>query len=809
MPTKKYVSAQEDFANLFSADFDIDSYQADQDGIVPLDGIAMKNGADAEKAQRYANVMAHALMLYMEGRVRMGEAQYYDMFRRFEMAPASTTVKTKAEAEAEVVEEEDVPEVEEERKEEEIPYVSLDEFLLEFENLMQEKYASDLAEGKETKRDRKPFEGMEYGDLARLMLNRIHKYDRSLSDIWAEKITEDISVMETLKSITDEAVKQIDASIAKIRESFSAEPFWYKPGEVKSLATAKKTMDKVIAGRSVWWILNPMNWRRNWQERSYRRALNRALNGYRKNGLTEALQATILGEDERSVLHGTSEALEKSIVEQKALEQNPKPVEKAEVVKETVNSNEARVNFADPTIMATIKEEIDNAIDFSKVNSPLKTSAGMKGIWMNQIYGYIHSNMKTIWEQFENANDAAAKEKVLANGAKTLFMSVKSNLSMLQISTSVDSFDMAQKITDAILQKYSPVALDEKYAQYGKQYFIKNAVPEDLIDKSKKPGTTEFKYHFNIHNKFLTELRTELGLIEVPKEVDPEPEKEQVLFEAGELDGAVKDEKTENKDQKEPQKEEVKEEKKEEKKVSEPQNEEDEDDLEVDDEDEEPDYEEELDKELENLPPVPAINPASNCKENGELLMGNKRFMTELKKDILKILDGKLYESTDQKAVVEGLCNALVANANRINALYDQGEHEFGNRIDDRMEDLLSDVSDKLPKNTMPTSSRLVVAQQISDLMLNKATAIGFHKDELAEYSHNYAVNDNSVLHGVVSKLAPTEKIVQRIMEETRKQMADLEKESVCVHEANEPQSKEVSAKVNDNPVKVNDKVMN
>lgn len=805
MPTKKYVSAKEDFANLFSADFDIDSYQADQDGIVPLDGIAMKNGADAEKAQSYANAMAHALMLYMEGRVRMGEAQYYDMFRRFEI----TTDKT--EAEAGVVEEEDVPEVEEERKEEEIPYVSLDEFLLEFEDLMKEKYASDLAEGKETKRDRKPFEGMAYGDLARLMLNRIHKYDKSLSDIWAEKMAEDISVMETLKSITDEAVEQINTSIAKTKESFSAEPFLYTPGEVRSLATAKKTMDKVIAGRSVWWILNPLNWRRNWQERSYRRALERALNGYRESGLTEALQATILGEDERSVLHGTSEALEKSIVEQKELEQNPKPVEKAEVVKEVVNSNEARVNFADPAIMATIKEEIDNAIDFSKVNSPLKTSAGMKGIWMNQIYNYIRSNVNTMWEQFENATDADAKEKVLANGAKTLFMTVKSNLAMLQIGTSVDSFDMAQKVTDVILQKYSPVASDEKYAQYGKQYFLKNAVPEDLIDKSKKPGTAEFKSHFNIHNKGLTEIRTALGLIEVQKEVEPEPEKEQVLFEAGELDGAVKDEKTESKDQKEPQKEEVKEEKKEEKKASDPQNEEDEDDLEFDDEDEEEevDYEEELDKELENLPLVPAINSASNCKENGELLMGNKRFMTELKKDILKILDGKLYESTDQKAVVEGLCNVLVANANRINALYDQGEHEFGNRIDGRMEDLLADVSDKLPKNTMTTSSRIVVAQQISDLMLNKATAIGFHKDELAEYSHNYAVNDNSILHGVAAKQAPTENIVKRIMEETRKQMANLEKESVCVHEANEPQSKEVSAKVNDNPVKVNDKVMN
>ena len=93
--------------------------------------------------------------------------------------------------------------------------------------------------------------------------------------------------------------------------------------------------------------------------------------------------------------------------------------------------------------------------------------------------------------------------------------------------------------------------------------------------------------------------------------------------------------------------------------------------------------------------------------------------------------------------------------------------------------------------------------------MLNKATAIGFHKDELAEYSHNYAINDDSILHEIASKQAPTEKMVQRIMGEARKQMADLEKESVCVHEANEPQSKEVSAKVNDNPVKVNDKVMN
>ena len=292
-------------------------------------------------------------------------------------------------------------------------------------------------------------------------------------------------------------------------------------------------------------------------------------------------------------------------------------------------------------------------------------------------------------------------------------------------------------------------------------------------------------------------------------------EKESVSILPEDLNGTKKAETADN--SKKPQTVEA-----EKKTVPAPQQDVDEDDeFDFEDEEFEEDFDEKLEENLKNLPGMPEIDPGKSCQENGNLIMNSQRFAAEFKKNVWDMIKDKTaqslgsgFDSLDKEALVNNLCNVLVNNANRINKTYDEfqqkkmPEEKFEHRMNNHIEDMFKDSFDNLSKTRMTAASKAVLAQRLSNLMLNTATAVAFDKENLEAYSHNYAFNDDGIMGNVLGGQAGSVKMVQKIIDGARKEMADFEKEPISVDEANFVARNEISQKVSNAPQKTNEKAL-
>ena len=244
------------------------------------------------------------------------------------------------------------------------------------------------------------------------------------------------------------------------------------------------------------------------------------------------------------------------------------------------------------------------------------------------------------------------------------------------------------------------------------------------------------------------------------------------------------------------------------------------------DEDDELDFEENFDEKLEenlkDLPKMPEIDIGKSCQENGDLIMDSQRFAAEFKKNIWDMIKDKTarslgsdIDSLDKDALVNNLCNVLVNNAKRINKTYDEfqqkkmPEEKFEHRMNDHIEDMFRDSFDNLSKTRMTAASKAVLAQRLTNLMLNTATAVAFDKENMEAYSHNYAFNDDGIMKNVLGGQAGSVKMVQKIIDGARKEMADFEKEPISVDEANFVARNEISQKVSNAPQNTNERARN
>lgn len=395
MATEKYLSELTDFQNEFGISFNIDAYVTLRHKMKSTGVFIYDRNDPKERLETYTNTLYAALMTYAESKTGMGVGQYYDMFKPL----ASSTSHNDGEveekedeneldAEANSLEDEGMSheaDLDDEVAEEENPDINIAGFILAFEQLMREKFASDVEEGEETISERQPFEGGKFGDIARDMLRRVSQtYDKSLSDLWAKKVIAKRTVMKELKILTDKATTSIDTTVKT--EHQGRMDFITRDREVKTFITAKKAMERVRAQRGYLWAILPWNWSRNSEEKAYLESLKNKLTEYESHGLTADVIAEIMHHDDSSVLSGNSESIERAS-ERLA---NPKPpveeVKEEKVVldvTEITDLTSAKYLFADKKFAASVANEAFNAIDMSKVNSPLVKHDVMKRNWID------------------------------------------------------------------------------------------------------------------------------------------------------------------------------------------------------------------------------------------------------------------------------------------------------------------------------------------------------------------------------------------------------------------------------------------
>ena len=107
---------------------------------------------------------------------------------------------------------------------------------------MQDKFKSDFSDGKEL-RDRKPFEGMAFENVARGALGRINeRFGKSLSSVWADNIIDNVNVMYDLINLSNTSMENLRNANVKNLDSTDCD-------NIKNIVTAKKAMENVIAKR--------------------------------------------------------------------------------------------------------------------------------------------------------------------------------------------------------------------------------------------------------------------------------------------------------------------------------------------------------------------------------------------------------------------------------------------------------------------------------------------------------------------------------------------------------------------------------
>lgn len=283
MPTQEYRTSLLDFCAYYSIEYDPNDLKTNKKTLKTLGKNNLAPISNNPAANGYFDALSAALTLYVQNKVEVGKTHAYDTFYN-----------------------------------DNHKNIYLSEFIIAFELMMQDKFKSDFSDGKEL-RDRKPFEGMAFEDVARGALGRIReRFDKSLSSVWADNIVDNVNVMYDLINLSN-------TSMEKLQNANVRNLDYTDRDNIKNIVTAKKAMENVRAKRGFFWAILPWNWSRNSEEKAFLKKLTDTLDLYKRNGLSDDLLKEIMGNDNRMILNGVQEETEENINEYRLLSENDKP----------------------------------------------------------------------------------------------------------------------------------------------------------------------------------------------------------------------------------------------------------------------------------------------------------------------------------------------------------------------------------------------------------------------------------------------------------------------------------------------------
>ncbi len=283
MPTKEYTDSLSNFCGYYNIDYNPNDLKTNRKILKTLGKNNLAPISNNPAANSYFDALSTALTLYVQKRIEVGNLHAYDIF-------SGDNHKS----------------------------IYLSDFIIAFELMMQDKFKSDFSDGKEL-RDRKPFEGMAFENVARGALGRINeRFGKSLSSVWADNIIDNVNVMYDLINLSNTSMENLRNANVKNLDSTDCD-------NIKNIVTAKKAMENVRAKRGFFWPILPWNWSRNSEEKAFLNKLTDTLKLYKRNGLSDDLLESIMGNDNRMILSGVQEETEDDIAAYNKRGENDKP----------------------------------------------------------------------------------------------------------------------------------------------------------------------------------------------------------------------------------------------------------------------------------------------------------------------------------------------------------------------------------------------------------------------------------------------------------------------------------------------------
>ena len=415
-------------------------------------------------------------------------------------------------------------------------------------------------------RERKAYEGVK-PEVFEAVLKRMATFNISLADVWADRIRKGADLKE-FRSYTIEATKEELIARGVSADDIANEPDVVNLNDPKSYALVRiaySAMDKAIDKRTFLWRLNPFNWKRWYEENKYMSELISKIRAIEKSP-EQLIESELFDQCKGKVINtgtlGKFNDICKSVKADAdlqmddpetynnlnkeegyldialgfdSLKDNERGMEVDPSLPDNLLFDENDLINADPTEHNLDDEPIDffpekkvlpDRLAFIKKPRELRDVRGLTrdrkvsdsvveeitSILKKSkerlddtkktarvIYENLVMEISTLWQSPENM------PAHVTNMFKNVYKMLGRDMPKMNVN---DKLVAAQKISDVILNIYSPIASNPNLERYGDNYAIKNMYNDDIQKLT--------DYGENIE-ELVNDVKSELGIIEVVK----------------------------------------------------------------------------------------------------------------------------------------------------------------------------------------------------------------------------------------------------------------------------------------------------
>ena len=361
------------------------------------------------------------------------------------------------------------------------------QFIRDYEGIMAAKHA-EAHPGKH----RNPHEGLAVEILNRVAAN-MRTYNQPLPDLWAKRIRDKKFNIEDLDRITDNIHNATYRSLRSEENHENKIVNFLSKDSKPSVETAiiiHDALERAIEKRTFFTYLWIGNWSRISRENAYMEKLKAQLNDYNRWDReiiantrlkyaepTISVHQEILDYKDQVVAEHKQKKKERKLAIEK--DQTLKAKTQPKNSKQKVESYDASLDkfeklLIDESTAEAMQKEIHQLLHASKMPPEFIKHQ------LSAIYGAAIDQIIGIWSSIRGET-AVATEYQVKLGAIDLVGNIYNALNMHNMDTK-DRLVAAQKIADLMLNKYSPIAFNGDYKEYGNRYFVNNATPTQIKD---------------------------------------------------------------------------------------------------------------------------------------------------------------------------------------------------------------------------------------------------------------------------------------------------------------------------------------
>ena len=348
-----------------------------------------------------------------------------------------------------------------------LPELNISKFLDDFEETMKLRQ-----EELEYDRKRKPYEGIPQEKLLNHLVDLTKRYDRKLSDVWADSVIEGSMTVKEMKRITDRMYTEFrDAQDPKNLE-------FDQRKKLGCCITALYAMQALREKRDFWFkIRHPFL---NSDEKAYLLQLERR---YTELVMHEFPVLEAKNEFDKSLMTNVYKTVE--------LVRNRKNIDESEEqMQENMQEQEQRrreISNVYEKLQPTVLDPVEQEKIIDEIVEELPRCRWEKPLQKNMLTGvYFKLFMRDAQQANEKFDYAVANGKPpelqMVENVKAVFRRVYENISSFGYTNNVAALVAAQMMTDVMMRRLSPAAFDEKkYAEFTNGYVLKHAAEFEEI----------------------------------------------------------------------------------------------------------------------------------------------------------------------------------------------------------------------------------------------------------------------------------------------------------------------------------------